>query len=119
MSETRINIDDLDWDDSQRAIVDERLVTGEVAEYDANGELIAVIGYRDGLKHGSELHYFPGGKLQYRGEWANGRAVGVHHAWYLSGQMAEEHHYSDEGWPVEVLKWSEDGTLIRHLADNL
>ncbi|WP_175543588.1 toxin-antitoxin system YwqK family antitoxin [Micromonospora pattaloongensis] len=87
-------------------------MTGEVAEHDGNGKTVALISYQGGFKHGREQRYFPDGTLRYQGEWTHGRGVGVHQAWYASGQLKEERHYSETGRLIQVRRWAEDGTAI-------
>ena len=49
-----INSAAVEWDESGRALLGEHFVTGEVEEYDSNGELVARIAYRNGWQHGLE-----------------------------------------------------------------
>ena len=107
-----IDFADLEWDDANRAVTADGPVTGEVLEYGPLGDVVARVGYREGLKHGSELRYFPDGKLRYEGDWVDGRSVGVHRVWHFNRQLKEERRYGEDGRLAEVVRWSEDGRLV-------
>lgn len=111
---TRIDFDELDWDEDQRAVTADGPYTGEVVERDSAGNVVAVITYRDGFKDGRETHYFPDGRLAFEGHWRWGAGgVGVHRSWHDNGQLKEEAHYNDQGQLVEVRRFAPDGTPLR------
>jgi antitoxin component YwqK of YwqJK toxin-antitoxin module len=107
----RINVDDLDWDEHQRAVTDDGPITGEVVEYDEAGHLLALIHYKDGFKSGLEKSYYPDGSIEFEGEWDWGHGVGVHRRWYPTGQLKAERIYNERGL-LAVHRYAEDGTLL-------
>ena len=63
----RINIDDVGWDEDQRAVNGDDPVTGEVVEYDDAGRLLALAHYEDGVKSGPEKSYYRDGSIEFEG----------------------------------------------------
>ena len=85
----RVDVDDLEYDLDQRVIGPDGLpFTGEAIERDANGNVLAIVTYRDGWKDGPEIHYYP------------------------NGQLKAERIYNDEGRLVDVHRYAPDGTRI-------
>jgi antitoxin component YwqK of YwqJK toxin-antitoxin module len=109
----RISFDDLEWDKNQRAVTKDGPYTGEVVEYDVDGNLVALTQYRNGFKDGEETHYYPDGTVAFRGTWRwADRAVGVHRSWYPNGQLEEEATFGDNGFVQDRQRWAEDGTPL-------
>ena len=100
----RIDLDELEYDLNLQVIGPDGLpFTGEAIERDANGNVLAIVTYRDGWRDGPEIHYYPNGQLEYEGLWRwPERGVGIHRRWYPNGQLKAERIYNDEGTLVEV-----------------
>ncbi len=107
----RINSDDVEWDESGRALVGNSYITGEVVEYDADGKLIARITYRNGWQDGPERQYYPDGSLKSEGFWVYGGRRGRRLFWHPNGQLADELEY-DRGQVVRIGRWDEKGVPV-------
>jgi len=110
----RVDFDELEWTVHQQVVTRDGMpFTGEAIERDANGNILAIITYRDGWRDGPEIHYYPNGQLEYEGLWRwPERGVGIHRRWYPNGQLEAEIFYNDKGSLVDVHRYAPDGTRI-------
>jgi len=101
-------------------------------EYDRSGKVIAAYTYENGVltgegiiddqmqKNGEWKSYYPGGTLQSKGEYRNGKRVGPWFFYYKEGTVQQQGNYNDRGNYEGEWKWFyETGALLRveHFID--
>ncbi|MEM7162610.1 MAG: hypothetical protein AAF487_09260 [Bacteroidota bacterium] len=107
---------------------------GLSVEYDINGEIITkgeyisgfkegewfykvgdhteVGAYSDGEKNGEWLHTYDNGKTNFKGEYANGLAIGKHKYYHRSGRVKEEGKYNSGFKEGEWKRYDEEGSVL-------
>lgn len=108
----RVDVDDTEWDDGLFLLHDGEPFTGEVEETDADGRLLALETYRNGLADGDALRWHQNGRLRSEVVSNMGHAVGRAREWHENGQLAAEKTFDEGGRLVEVSMWDEDGAPV-------
>ena len=76
-----------------------------------NGQQKRRVHFVRGRRHGTDEMWNEAGVLVDEGTYEEGRPVGVHARFFDSGQILEEIEYLEDG-PVKVRHWDEQGTLL-------
>jgi MORN repeat variant len=74
---------------------------GLVKSYHSDGKLYSVVSYKDGVKDGVSLAYYPNGQVSLELPYANGKRVGQSKRFYESGKLYQTTEYKDDvqyGW---------------------
>ncbi|MER7011910.1 hypothetical protein ABT324_10825 [Saccharopolyspora sp. NPDC000359] len=108
----RVNRADTSMDD--RMITSFRGVpfTGEVVDHAADGTVVELSSYQDGIEHGPQFEWYPDGTKQSEGQCDHGRAVGEWREWYPSGQLARYDQFNEFGDVLRTQRWDEAGELV-------
>ncbi|ONI89429.1 hypothetical protein ALI22I_15520 [Saccharothrix sp. ALI-22-I] len=109
----RIDQDDTYVDDTQRVLHEGELFTGELETRDANGDLLELANYYEGVEHGVQEQWYPGGREKVQGISKMGKAVGDWYQWHPNGRLAVHRMFDDNGWPLHVKRWYAEGDLIQ------
>ncbi|HEY0451513.1 hypothetical protein [Actinophytocola sp.] len=111
----RVEESELDWDDDNRPYYRDEPFTGECVETAADGRLLSLSTYVDGLDEGP-FHCWSGdGVLVIDGTCRRGRPVGTQREWYDSGAPKVERAYDERSTLVRMRRWAEDGTVTLEL----
>ncbi|MEU7480618.1 hypothetical protein AB0A63_31885 [Lentzea sp. NPDC042327] len=86
--------------------------TGELEDTDAEGNVIALSSYVDGIEHGPQTEWYPSGEKQAEGRCHRGSPVGEWREWHRNGKLAEHDLFNVFGELVERRRWDEHGTLL-------
>lgn len=108
----RVNTDDTEWDDGLFLLHGGEPFTGEVEEKNADGRLVSLETYRNGLADGTALYWHPNGQLKSEVISDMGHAVGRSREWHENGTLAVEKTFDDGGRLVEVRRWDENGEPV-------
>lgn len=88
---------------------------GEVSlreTFDEEGWQASSTTYRNNVKHGKSLEYYPDGTLRVEVEYNMGQPTGVYTAYHPNGQPAKRGAYDDVGKETGAWEmWADDGTL--------
>lgn len=76
---------------------------------DANGTVIGLITYWQGILHGPQTIWYPSGQKRQEGVNDAGLAVGEWWKWHPNGKLAERRTFDDRGLPLARERWDEDG----------
>ena len=69
--------------------------TGEVSEYNENGQLTEKGNFKDGKLEGEYLSYFADGKLYIKGNYKDGKEEGEWLIYYVGGELYKNEIYKD------------------------
>ena len=87
--------------------------TGLVVDPSGSGVERAEVTYRDGLRDGDELAWYPNGQLMHRRRYARGREDGEHLGWWQDGTRHFVYHFSNGLLEGEAREWFPNGTPFR------
>ncbi|MGW8554127.1 toxin-antitoxin system YwqK family antitoxin [Streptomyces tubercidicus] len=107
----RIEKEDSYFDDDMLLCHDDAPFTGEVVARDANGQVIGLLNYVEGVEWGPHCQWYPDGSKKKEGTAQRGVAVGDWRKWHPNGQLAEHSVYNSQGWPVRRQQWDENGNV--------
>jgi antitoxin component YwqK of YwqJK toxin-antitoxin module len=110
MSEQRITVDDVDYDDYGRVLHEGRRVDGQVWEIASDGRVISEFTYQDGVQDGPTRLYRPTGELESEQWYDFGSRVRVR-KWHPNGQLSRDETYRG-GVLQEARAWAADGTEV-------
>ncbi|MBW4719901.1 toxin-antitoxin system YwqK family antitoxin [Saccharothrix obliqua] len=99
-------------DESMRVVHDGELFTGELETKDADGNLIALGNYYEGVQHGLQEQWFPNGRKKAEGVVDFGVAVHEWRRWYPDGTPAQVRTFDAAGRQLHITRWDKDGTLV-------
>ncbi|KAL2862586.1 toxin-antitoxin system YwqK family antitoxin [Aspergillus lucknowensis] len=86
--------------------------TGEIADYAANGTLIELTSYENGLEHGPQFEWYPDGSKMLQGQCDRSSAVGEWREWYPTGRLARYDRFNELGDLLERKRWNESGVIV-------
>lgn len=109
----RIDQNDTYVDETQRVFHEDELFTGELEHRDADGNLLELANYYEGVKHGVQEQWYPSGERKTRGISKMGKAVGDWYQWHPDGRPAMHRTFNDNGWPLHVKRWDAEGNLVQ------
>lgn len=98
-------------DDRMITMHQDRPFTGEVVDFTADGTMIELTGFENGIEHGPQTEWFPDGNKQLEGRCEHGRAVGEWREWFPNGQLARYEEFNEFGDLVKRQRWNEAGEL--------
>ncbi len=98
-------------DETMRVHHDGELFDGEVETKDADGNVIGLITYWQGIPHGTQTLWYPNGQKRQHGVNKSGSAVGEWQKWHPNGQLAEWRTFDPQGQPVARKRWDRDGNV--------
>jgi hypothetical protein len=108
----RVEEDDLEWDDNNLPSYEGEPFTGECIEVAADGRLLSLTTYVNGLDEGPFRAWSGDGVLVVEGTSHLGRTIGVQREWYSTGALKVERNYGEYGVLLRYQQWDEDGNLI-------
>ncbi|MCB9897368.1 MAG: hypothetical protein H6825_05140 [Planctomycetes bacterium] len=111
--DTRLDAEQLAFDDDGRALHAGAPFTGVAVERDDDGALLAEDTYVDGLRHGPSRMFHPTGELAEEGVRRRGAWHGTVEVWNVDGTQAEEARYA-YGICLESFTWDASGELVEH-----
>ncbi|WP_158628581.1 toxin-antitoxin system YwqK family antitoxin [Saccharopolyspora rhizosphaerae] len=85
--------------------------TGEVVDFAADGTVIELTSYENGIEHGPQVEWFPNGTKQLEGRCDRGKAVGEWREWHSNGRLARYEEFDEFGELLKRQRWSEAGEL--------
>jgi len=96
---------------------DSGLVSGKIISYHPDGEIAKMVPVVNGKKEGTQLTYFPDGKLKFEEHFADNHLNGVVRRWGLSDgyQLLAELNYVDGKLDGTQKKWYATGELHKVL----
>jgi len=106
----KVNIDELEFDEDL-ALLNGVAFTGSVLSYYDKENLEFEYSYSDGLPQGLQREWYSNGSIKSEAEAIRGRGSAWSRNWHQNGVLAEERKYNHL-FPVSILKWSSDGTLV-------
>lgn len=98
-------------DETARIHHNGELFDGEVETRDANGALISLITYWQGIPHGPQTSWYPDGRKRHEGVNSAGKAVGEWRSWHTGGQLAQWRTFDEQGRPLTRKRWDARGNL--------
>jgi antitoxin component YwqK of YwqJK toxin-antitoxin module len=96
-------------DETARLHHDGELFDGEVETTDADGNVIGLVTYWQGIPHGPQTLWYPNGQKRQEGVNNAGLPVGEWRKWHPDGRPAEFRTFDDHGQPLSRTRWDEDG----------
>ena len=79
--------------------------------YDEKGDIIGVVPWVDGEKHGIELWTYSNKKPKIKNHFLKGKAHGTHEEWYEDGQKKKQATFVDGLQVGACTEWFSDGTV--------
>ncbi|TWP45227.1 hypothetical protein FKR81_39835 [Lentzea tibetensis] len=98
-------------DDTMRVLHEDELFTGEVITRDAEGRIVGLVTYFEGVPHGPQGQWYADGSNKKEGQVDWGLAVGDWRAWHPNGQLAEHTVFNENGRRARRQRWDKDGNL--------
>ena len=79
--------EEIGWDEQYYHFIcnSEGYFTGLIYKLDDNGNLMSYVFYKDGLKDGVEVEFYPSGKIHYYSVYRKGEITGIFYEWYENG----------------------------------
>jgi len=111
MTVMRVHIDDTSQEDEFTWMYEGEPFTGEIADYDRDGNLVDLMTVVGGVQQGVERSWYSDGTLRMEIPIVDGRAVGTSRRWHPNGQLSEERDIVG-GELTAVRRWASDGTPI-------
>ncbi len=108
----RIDKRDSYRDESMLVMYEDEPFTGELESKDADGNVVALFTYYEGITHGPQLQWYPDGQKKAEGVSESGSAIGEWRRWHPNGQLAQVKTFDGNGRQLHVTKWDKDGALI-------
>ncbi len=103
-------------DDRMITTYQERPFTGEVVDFAEDGSTVELTSFENGIEHGPQSEWFPGGQKRLEGQCDHGKAVGEWREWFQTGQLARYEEFNEFGDLVKRQRWSEAGELTEDYA---
>jgi hypothetical protein len=85
--------------------------TGKVRDINDNKELISVSKWKNGLRSGISIEYWPNGKKKIEALYKAGEKWSFYREWFKNGQIKSEDLYNKGIW-IESRLWNFNGKLI-------
>jgi hypothetical protein len=89
------------------------ILDGVISVVTAEGDLIGLATYRNGLPDGIEISWYETGQIATQSEFIQGRQSGVSRIWSKGGVMTGRELYSRGKKTGKHAYWSEDGKPVR------
>lgn len=90
---------------------DGELFTGELEERTDDGRVASLSNYFDGVEHGLQQEWWPGGTKRAEGVTDMGAAVGRWRSWRANGQLSELVVFNENGREMTRKCWNAAGEL--------
>jgi antitoxin component YwqK of YwqJK toxin-antitoxin module len=89
---------------------------GTDVHYWFDGQLFSTTNWKDGKKHGSSVKYYENGQLRFKSIYKDGKDEGTSVGYYKNGQLSSKGTYKDGKEVGPWVYYGEDGTLITELT---
>jgi antitoxin component YwqK of YwqJK toxin-antitoxin module len=109
----RIDDEDTYLDDGNLVYYQDKPFAGEVVTRDAEGRMISLQNYFEGMPSGLQTHWYPNGSKRAEGNSERGVAVGEWRRWYSNGQLARYSVFDHNGQYVLCQEWDKYGNLTK------
>lgn len=96
----------------RKLYVDGILFSGMMIDRDLGGTLIYTQ-YQDGLKHPSEVGFYPNGQQAFDRTWVHGNRHGVTTFWWPTGVKQSQSTYQNDLLEGLSMVWFEDGSTMK------
>lgn len=105
-----------EYNNATQALLVEReynqdIITGTEKLYFPDGQVDAIITYKDGLHHGPFKYFYPNGQLKQNGEYVNGKIEGTLRGFYEDGTLKEEVEHKEGVTQGPFKEYNENGSL--------
>ncbi len=113
-----VNLDRLDV---EQDTIGDSLLKGEYftgiafEEHAATGSVVAVVGFRDGKRHGAVRDWTSDGRLTEEEYLERGAPHGPRRTWHRNGQLAVC-EYSEHFFLIQSKRWDENGMLVEEYS---
>ncbi|MBB6118581.1 toxin-antitoxin system YwqK family antitoxin [Nocardiopsis algeriensis] len=104
-----LDFDPVNWNTLYKGVP----FTGEMVEYDEEGNLVEYSVYENGSENGPERVWYPDGRLKVEGTLRTGLPQGVWRTWHPNGRLARRTEFDDAGNQIRIQHWDPEGVLIR------
>lgn len=106
----RIDSTESYMDETMRVHHGDELFDGEVETRDADGDVVGLTTYWQGIPHGPQTTWHPNGQKRQEGVHNLGAPVGEWRTWHPNGQLAERRTFDQ---PISRKRWDADGNVIK------
>lgn len=91
---------------------DDEPYTGEVEHREADGTIVAVITYYEGIEHGPHHTWYVDGTKRSQGIANMGAAVGQWRRWHPDGRLACLQTFDNHGRQLHRTEWDREGNVV-------